>query len=167
MKTDVSREAAATLAAVNAVLDDVPHWADPEFLAWERGQVDDAADALKTTDGLLFTSYEPGPHHWITGNDAGLEVEDTIRISPMIDLYEEHPWCMCEIGDEAGAVPTFRRQMTRRTADYPPPGETTHGPLLLGPEPVVGPIADGTRALYAGDAEALVQRYRTENGGDR
>lgn len=127
MKTDVSRQAAATLAAVNAVLDgDVPHWSDPEFLEWERGQVSDPV--VMPFEHPFAAVAVPGPGHCRYGVDVG------VHRAPMVRFVDDHSH-MC--GECTGGPPLHvaRAVMSTRAADYPPPAETTHGPLLLGPEP--------------------------------
>ena len=128
----------ATLALIDATLrlTEPQLWHDPEFLTWEAGQVhDDQTTQYEDEDFATVTIHWPGNHHWLRSGDAeevGLCVDDTIRPRPLIELVDDHPArCDCESGE----APRMSGWMLRSEYDYPPPGETVHGPLLLGPEP--------------------------------
>ncbi|MBB4931814.1 hypothetical protein F4561_002634 [Lipingzhangella halophila] len=130
MKSDVSREAATTLSTIDAALrrsEDL-HWSDPAFREWERGQVGELDEQEIEAAGETKRVYqaEPGPAHpRYDQNDIGV-VE-----APMITRRWDHPpSCLCD----EGVVPPGGA-MVVRAADYPPPEDATHGPLLLGPHP--------------------------------
>ncbi|MFE6304992.1 hypothetical protein [Nocardiopsis sp. NPDC057823] len=135
-------DAPDTLSRIDATLrlTDRQLWHDPEFLAWEAGQV--AGDPYVyeiPSKNLRFTSHGPGPAHWLSSADAhlvGLEVNDTVRVNTVIHLYNDHHWCQCDAGGatETEADVEFRRPMRVCAYQYPEPEHTTHGPLLLGPD---------------------------------
>lgn len=134
----------ATLALIDATLrlTEKPLWEDPAFLAWERGQVDDDTDTaryqiyLDSSEVVTVTEHAPGPEHWLTSpgaQEVGLELDDTVRPSPMVWANEDHyAYCDC-VEDDA---PIWRGRMRMSAHDYP--ATVTHGPLMLGPEP--GPV---------------------------
>ena len=106
-----------TLAAIDATLrlTDKPLWQDPEFLEWETGQTLPLDTIHVDVDGEICHLYysRPGPEH------ASRYGKPSVHPRPM-------------------AVPAadYRRSPVRLCADdYPPPEDTVHGPLLLGPEP--------------------------------
>lgn len=151
MKTDVSRQAAATLAAVNAVLDgDIPHWTDPGFLEWETGQVSGNDTEHITIVGVgsvrRWWAY-PGPRHDRYG---GHEYGTGVQRRAMLGLVDDHP-TTCD--GPRGAEHCFDLgSMDLTAADYPPPEHTTHGPLLLGPEP---PVVGSLCPACMGTGEAM------------
>ena len=134
----------STLARIDATLrlTETPLWADPEFLEWEAGQVDDDTETaryqllLDSSEVVDVTEHAPGPEHWLTSPGAQaafLELDDTVRASPMVWANEDHyAYCDC-VEDDA---PIWRGRMRMSVHDYP--AEVTHGPLMLGPEP--GPV---------------------------
>lgn len=131
-------DARQTLARTDATLrlTDKPLWEDPEFLAWEAGQVDPIPTTTTHWNGRTTSLYLPGSAHHIW--DEVLEVdrnyEDTVSRRPMIALVDDHPeQCGCEVHGASSLV--LRGWMTVSEHDYPAPADTTYGPLLLGPEP--------------------------------
>lgn len=133
-----------TLALIDATLrlTEKPLWEDPAFLAWERGQVDDDTEAalyqpfMDSSEVITITEHAPGPGHWLTSpsaQEAFLELDDTVRPSPMVWANEDHyAYCDC-VEDDA---PIWRAPMRMSAHDYP--AAVTYGPLMLGPEP--GPV---------------------------
>lgn len=107
---------------------------DPEFLEWEHGQVA-ATYRLVEHDESTTVLYYPGLAHWVndpSATRAFLDLEDTVQASPIVGVRDDHnPRCDCELGYE----PRMSGWMHRSRYDYPPPEDTTHGPLLLGPDP--------------------------------
>lgn len=132
---DVSRAAATTLDAIDTELrraEDL-HWTDPQFLAWERGQVGAKPDITE------FTHYDTG------------EVLQRWRYFPA-DRYG-----VCSVRPIATlTLPPSSAGMARmRTTagDYPPLEHTVHGPLLLGPEPEEVWVRCGACDGLGGDLE--------------
>lgn len=113
-------DATATLRSINAVLrraEDL-HWSDPEFLAWERGQVGDIDErATDPVHDVRYTRWEPGPE-WEP--PAGDDDDADVYVRPMCQLIEPPDG--------------LRTPMRTRARDYPDQ-VTMSGPLLLGPEP--------------------------------
>ena len=134
----------ATLALIDATLrlTERPLWEDPEFLAWEAGQVDDDTEAdryqpfLDSSEVVTVTEHAPGPEHWLTSPGAQaafLKLGDTVRASPMVWAVEDHD-SFCDCADDDS--PIWRGGMRMTAYDYP--AVVTYGPLILGPEP--GPV---------------------------
>lgn len=125
-------DARQTLARIDATLrlTETPLWQDPEFQEWEAGQVSDERACSNHYENGIATcvayTYWPGPHHWLNSTSARLE--DTVRASPMVNLFDDHH-CICEITGD----PEWRGSMRVTAADYP--AVVTYGPLMLGPEP--------------------------------
>ena len=131
----------STLALIDATLrlTDKPLWEDPEFLEWERGQVDDDTETARyqpfmdSSEVVTVTEHAPGPEHWLTSpgaQEVGLGLDDTVRPSPMVWANEDHyAYCACD----EGGLPSLRNPMRMDAHDYP--AAVTHGPLMLGPEP--------------------------------
>lgn len=133
MKTDVSRQAAATLTAIGRELrraEDLT-WDDPEFQAWERGQVGELEidQAVLTEVGGWVRRFAAAPGYALTAADLG------VHRSPMVGLIDDHP-TICD-GPRGEEHCFDMGAMSLGASDYPPPEHTTHGPLLLGPEPPV------------------------------
>ena len=139
----------STLALIDATLrlTDKPMWEDPEFLEWEAGQVDDDTETAQyqpfpdSREVVTVTEHAPGPEHWLTtpsAQEAFLELDDTVRASPMVWVNEDHwDYCACD----EGGLPTLRTPMRMAAVDYP--AAVTFGPLMLGPEPGPVPLPDG------------------------
>lgn len=134
----------STLALIDATLrlTEKPLWEDPAFLVWEAGQVDDDTETawyqpfMDSSEVVTVTEHAPGPEHWLTSpgaQEVDLELNDTVRPSPMVWANEDHDLlCGCV---EDGA-PIWRGGMRMSAHDYP--AVVTYGPLMLGPEP--GPV---------------------------
>lgn len=132
----------STLALIDATLrlTEKPLWEDPEFLAWEAGQVADDTHRYQTSfdtpDVVTVTVHAPGPGHWLTSpsaQEALLELSDTVRPSPMVWGLEDHDsFCECE----GFGLMSWRNPMRMDAHDYP--AAVMCGPLMLGPEP--GPV---------------------------
>lgn len=124
-------DAHQTLARIDATLrlTGKPLWADPEFLAWEAGQVSAKPHGAAQFGDLFRYRYAPGPAHWLSSTearDAHLNVDCTVHTSPMVTVHDDHR-CICEITGD----PEWRGSMRVTAADYP--AVVTHGPLMLGP----------------------------------
>lgn len=150
MKSDVSRDAATTLSAIDTVLrraDDL-HWTDPAFLEWEAAQVGDVettkVDLPAVGLALQWEAY-PGPGHERHGDRvAGVGVHR----APMVRLVDDHPGdCLLCMPD-----PVMSVRDSMRMNRYPPRERTTYGPLLLGPEP---PVIGGLCRSCMGTGEAM------------
>lgn len=133
-----------TLALIDATLrlTETPLWEDPAFLEWEAGQVDTDTETaqyqpfLDSSEVITATEHAPGPEHWLTSpgaQEVGLELDDTVRPSPMVWANEDHD-LLC--GCVEDGTPIWRGRMHMSAHDYP--ATATHGPLMLGPEP--GPV---------------------------
>lgn len=134
----------STLALIDATLrlTEKPLWQDPEFLVWEAGQVDGDTETasyqpfVDSSEVITVTEHAPGPEHWLnstSARQAWLELNDTVRTSPMVWGVDDHSdYCDCAEDD----MPVWTKPMRMYAADYP--AVVTYGPLMLGPEP--GPV---------------------------
>lgn len=134
----------STLALIDATLrlTEKPLWEDPAFLEWEAGQVDTDTETARyqpfpdSSEAATVTEHAPGPEHWLTSpgaQEVGLELDDTVRASPMVWVHDDHSdYCDCAEDD----TPIWRGGMRVTAHDYP--AVVTYGPLMLGPEP--GPV---------------------------
>lgn len=154
--------AARTLDLVDAVLRIAdPPWKDPEILAWEAGQIDPETTTREVTvPGVgLLVHYRawPGPRRPRTGGEGG----PGVHVAPMLRVIDDHEGCACEIHE---ALLIEDRSVMRVTADaYPHPDDTTHGPLLLGPEPSTGEaLATDPVALQEQRLESWLRPYPEE-----
>lgn len=131
----------STLALIDATLrlTEKPLWEDPAFLEWEAGQVDTDTETARhqpfpdSSEVATVTEHAPGPEHWLTSpgaQEVGLELDDTVRPSPMVWANEDH-YADCDCAEDD--APIWRGGMRVTAHDYP--AVVTYGPLMLGPEP--------------------------------